>query len=448
MNPTKKRLKIIKLAISLTDNETIQLQMLKLSMYKTDVKLQEILTALQHESFAHAQELINTYIETPTEEILQRSKQEYEQIQKEKEMAIIEEFDLFFSDDENETEKEEINLDTLLDIKPVKDEKPKTVDFNALLDLKADDILKNNITLNYEPSQAKRDAFFEEKIPSVQNKRTEEDDFFFAIDSSLQTDLPAEENMEILTIPLKEGQTMNITAPLETDSIHNNESIPSTQEDHFFFSLDASSQIDLSTEENPDRLTIVSEEEQTTNIEKPLETDSVTGYKSISYIDQKLANLNTQFPPQEIMIETSALVNQYLNKIKNQGYTDKDIEEIFQAIHQKRQTDKADAAQLLLLAGATESVFAQFMLSRELYKGELLQKNISEAITRIYKLAMDDYPEAICDLAQFYEHGIGKEKDKDHALELYKEAMELGVHRAAKHYERLLKEKKGFLGLF
>jgi len=46
MNQTQKRLNIIKLAISIGDNETIQLQMLKLAPLKTDRKIQEILQGL------------------------------------------------------------------------------------------------------------------------------------------------------------------------------------------------------------------------------------------------------------------------------------------------------------------------------------------------------------------------------------------------------------------
>ena len=58
MNQTKKRLSIINLAISITDLETIQLQILKLRLLMTDDKIQEIITALQDENYAHAQSLI------------------------------------------------------------------------------------------------------------------------------------------------------------------------------------------------------------------------------------------------------------------------------------------------------------------------------------------------------------------------------------------------------
>jgi TPR repeat protein len=87
------------------------------------------------------------------------------------------------------------------------------------------------------------------------------------------------------------------------------------------------------------------------------------------------------------------------------------------------------------------------MLARELFKGNLLEKNLAEAFTLINRLAMDDdYPEAICDLAQLYENGIGIGKDRDRAEILYQTAMELGIKRAAAHYARLQHTKKGLLG--
>jgi TPR repeat protein len=89
------------------------------------------------------------------------------------------------------------------------------------------------------------------------------------------------------------------------------------------------------------------------------------------------------------------------------------------------------------------------MLARSLFKGDLLEKNLPEAFTLINRLAMDDdYAEAICDLGQLYEYGIGIDKDKKRAEALYKEAMELGIKRAKSHYERLRKENKTFFSFF
>jgi hypothetical protein len=73
MNQTKKRLSIINLAISMTDIETIQLQILKLGMSKSDEKIQEIIETLYEANYAQAQALIKEYIETPHHEILQRT---------------------------------------------------------------------------------------------------------------------------------------------------------------------------------------------------------------------------------------------------------------------------------------------------------------------------------------------------------------------------------------
>ncbi len=168
MNQTKKRLAIIKLAISMTDTETIQLQVLKLGLLKTDSKMREILTLLSEKSYARAQGLISAYIETPSNTVLQRTSQEpipiskpetvlektshqtldipehtfeesmlepiqevalqketvpslQEKIQAAKDKAIIDEFELFIDEPETELKEavlEEVNYDALLDIAP------------------------------------------------------------------------------------------------------------------------------------------------------------------------------------------------------------------------------------------------------------------------------------------------------------------------------------------
>ena len=57
---------------------------------------------------------------------------------------------------------------------------------------------------------------------------------------------------------------------------------------------------------------------------------------------------------------------------------------------------------------------------------------------------LEDYPEALCDIAQFYEHGIGVSRNKKKAEQFYKEAMDFGIKRAEKHYNRLKKQNRGF----
>jgi len=176
-------------------------------------------------------------------------------------------------------------------------------------------------------------------------------------------------------------------------------------------------------------------EKHSANLETS-DTETSTSYEPIPYIDQKFKNMQVQYPPVAQTDEHFASVDAWLKKIANEGYEERDIEEMMRYI-EKLSSEKqgAQAAQLLLISAATQSKYAQFMLARALFKGEIIQKNLPEAFTLINRLAMeDDYAEAICDLGQFYEHGIGIDKDRQRAQALYKEAMELGIKRAKRHY--------------
>ncbi len=391
MNQTKKRLSIINLAISIADIETIQLQILKLSPLKSDRKIQEILRGLQAEEYAKTQALITAYIEAPTEEIVQRSSQEEIVTRDENEKAIIEEFDLFeISPEEEETKDELFDLNTF--DQEVKVEKKKSIDYDALLNLEADEILPDNIDLDIS-----------------QNTK---DDFFDTSEHSLNPDIHTE------IIP------KDTFFDIEEEENHTKEAQPSQ------------------TEENKETFFDQRKKEDLEN------TVEACQYDPIPYIDQKFKNMHSQYPPVEESDETFASVNAWLLQISQQGYSDEEVEEMIGYLTKLSEAgSKAEAAQLLLISGATKSKFAQFILARALFKGDILKKNISESFTLINRLAMDDnYPEAICDLAQFYEYGIGTEKDKNKAESLYKESMELGVKRAAAHYERLHAGNKGMLG--
>ena len=170
-------------------------------------------------------------------------------------------------------------------------------------------------------------------------------------------------------------------------------------------------------------------------------------YPPISYIDQKFRNMRHQFPQIEVFEE--GIVDEVkilLKQMAVKGYTENDIKDaigFFQ--EQKAEGKKAEAAQMLLLAAASESKYAQLLLARELFKGEVLKVDYPEAFTQINRLAEHDYPEAICDLAQLYEYGYGIKKDRKTALLLYEEAAEMGVERAEKHVDRL-STKGGLLG--
>jgi uncharacterized protein YnzC (UPF0291/DUF896 family) len=169
-------------------------------------------------------------------------------------------------------------------------------------------------------------------------------------------------------------------------------------------------------------------------------------YPPISYIDQKFRNMRHQFPQVEAITDISNDVKLLLKQMATKGYTENDIKETIAEFQKKKSTgDKAEAAQLLLIAAASESRYAQLLLARELFKGEVLVADYPESFTQINRLAEHDYPEAICDLAQLYEYGYGIKKDKKTAVLLYQEAAEMGIPRAQKHVERLT-SKKGLLG--
>ncbi|SFV57390.1 hypothetical protein MNB_SV-8-943 [hydrothermal vent metagenome] len=405
MNQTKKRLSIINLAISITDIETIQLQMLKLGLLRSDSRIQEIITMLQAENYAQAQGLITSYIETPMEEILQRSAQKEIDIEKKKEEAIIEEFDLFVEEPEKQDGpvKEIDDLNAFIDpvAEPKKLSTQEQVNYDALLNVGADEILPDNIELDI--SHSSQDTFFDtatnRSIDEVFTQDLERDTFFDTSDETTKKEEIEEEE----------------EAPLESFEV----SVPKKEE---------------------------------TPIEKeipsaPLEENQPESahYHAISYIDQKFQNMTIQYPPVQTSDENFPSVDAWLRKISHEGYSEDEIEEIIGHIEKLRIGNKAEAAELLLLTSATESKYARFQLARALYRGDLLQKNIPEAFALINALAVnDDYPEAICDLGQFYEYGVGVDKDSTKAKLLYKNAMELGIKRAVEHYKRLNNENEGF----
>ena len=412
MTQTKKRLAIIKLAISMTDTETIQLQVLKLGLLKTDSRLREILSTLNEHNYAQAQRLIQAYIESPEESaVIQRTSQKEdpstqditpeeamierkeesvytsqtsqplsmkEKIQHAKEKALIEQFELFSetkTTEEDEAIEEIGDYDTYLDIAPQpKKMSTQNINYDALLNVDAEDVLPDNITLDIS----------EESNHNYQ-KHEEENPFIV-------------EEKETPTLP--ENDT------IDDEEVENEGEIaPDTAED--------------------------------------------ISYAAISYIDQKLAHMTTQYPPIEKSPTTFASVDAWMDKIANDGYLESEVEAMLTHIDTIASNNKAEAAQLLLVTSATQSKYAQFKFARALYKGDIIQKNLSESFTLINRLAMNDnYPEAICDLGQFYENGIEVEQDKKRASELYQEAMDLGINRAVNHYNRLHKQRKGLLSLF
>jgi hypothetical protein len=473
MNQTKKRLSIINLAISITDIETIQLQVLKLRLLKTDEKIQSILEMLQDENYAQAQALITTYIDTPNKEILQRTfqKEKEKKQRSTAEKATMQEFDLFSLEEDTSSETQTLDLDDMLRLESdskdpkiqnveeiqvldlndmlkleeeSKEEIPQKVhepvDFESLLSVHSDDILPNNIKIDIshdansdfwsgDASQREtlgnlpRDTFFDEETEEESN-------------NIVQDDVLYEENISEPSI--EQETTKQKIDEQNTFFLKNEVPEPTEEEGEAEILL-----LKESTQENTENENI---EKVETEVQEVQEVQTVSvNYKAIPYIDQKLKNMQVQYPPVDESNGRFESVDKWLLKISNEGYTEVEVEEIIKKISEIRTEHSDEAAQLLLISAATESKYAQFILARTLYKGDILQKNLPEAFTLINRLAVnDDYPEAICDLAQFYEYGIGIDKDKEKAEVLYQEAMEAGIKRAETHFERLNKHNRGF----
>lgn len=409
MNQTKKRLSIIKIAISITDIDSIQLQILKLGQLRTDEKIQEIIQMLQAENYAQAQGLITTYIETATEKILQRSSQKIEQAFTKEEEETIDEFQLFVSPNINEERvaidindyiTNDIDINRFPSMKPISPGQEEKIPSNAtdpydsLLDTNADDVLSNNINI---------DTTHTKKVPSI-NLDIPKDTFF----------------------DLEE----------KTDSIVKNQDEPLEKELLKESILDSISKTIL--EEKKDVLKELVPSLPTSEVGSP------NIYKRITYITQKLKSMSKQYPS-SLNDESFPALSTLLNKISQETFTEEYIEETLREAKRLREKEElSQARQLLLVCAATPSPFAKFILARELYKGVLLTQNTRQTFILLNTLAMDDYPEALCDLGQFYENGIVSKKDAKRAEELYESAMKLGIKRAKKHYERIQEKKKGF----
>jgi hypothetical protein len=403
MNQTKKRLNIIKLAISITDIETIQLQILKLTPIKTDTNIQEILTLLQAGNYAQAQALISHYIDTAPDEVLQRTsqtKEKEEEIISGEDQALIDEFQLFVTPTTSKTEVEEIDINDYPSIQPKIKKEKNSNDFDSLLNLDADEVLKDNINIDLSRTQTEeKDSFFKNESEEIFESLLDE--------TSIKKDTFFEEIEELPTEFEEEPQVILDEKTSNDDKKHDEEDIPS----------------------------------------EPISEEIITlkEYKAMPYISQKFISLKKQYPPIQKTYEKFDTVESLLTKIADKGYSETEIEEMITYIYKlMEKAEYTEAAQLLLVCAATESKFAQFMLARELYTGSVLTKNIPEAFTLMNTLAVDDYPEALCDMGQFYENGIGTSPDLVKAEAFYKESSNRGIQRAKKHYTRLKKLNRGF----
>jgi chemotaxis protein histidine kinase CheA len=171
-------------------------------------------------------------------------------------------------------------------------------------------------------------------------------------------------------------------------------------------------------------------------------------YPPVPHIEEKFRQAFVLYPPlkeSDIWVEEVA---KFLKYITNSSYTDSDINKFMEEYNYYiEKNDIMRASQFLLLASCTDAIYPQFMLARELFRGKVLKRNIKKSYELMKQLANSGYPDAICDLGQFYEYGVGMPENKKTALKLYEKAFELGLQRATKHINRVKESQRGFLGM-
>lgn len=449
-----KRLQIIKIAISITDDETINMQRSKLRLHKNIKQLDNILSVLDDENYAQASNLIDRYIHGPYDDdsapepeavedthvtpIETEEDEEKSAAREKEEEDLIKKFGLFM----DEASKEEYNpIDENEMLKMTRSAATRTVPSEETEERQTPEPKQPTA----EEIMAQYDTIEEDELPSQEAVATSA----AAFEQKKEYDKAEDDSFEI-----NEQLTSDYSDKSASDSSYDHTLTKSDEETEEVQEAEEVQETEeVEKTEEPKEVDEVQEADDTEEAKESetakhrLPSDGPIEYAPISYIDQKIRNMLNQYPQVEESSEQFKSEEKLLYMISLEGYTDTDIEKTIDEVYNLKKEGKlAEAAHLLLIAAATESLYAQFILARELFKGDILQRDLPEAFTQINRLALDDYPEAVCDLAQFYERGIGIDKDKKKAFSLYEDALELGVERADVHLTRLEESSRGFLG--
>lgn len=391
VNQIKKRLEIIKIAISMTDSETIRLQLLKLEPFEIDPKLDEIIDLLKMKNYAQAQYLITDYINPAKiieEEAEKPKTKPQEKIQKEKRYSILEEFQILMPTNKNieEEEDEEEQDESSYEVFP-----PHKV----LLEIRDEE-----------------DEFDEKEHDEDLDKEDIETDEEEIADYDAQY-AETENNEEINEEERRYG---------EEDSIGQDEEIQDTQENDAPFDKDENT-----SEEEDD-----SDENELDERRKPTPIrDIQERFEQIYGVYNFAHETDTRYQSTKI----------WITQIKNRGVTNSSLQAMLQHIENlKGRDDTSEAAQLICVCAATNLQLGRLLLARELYRGKLVAQDEVEAYKIIHELAEEDYNEALCDLGQFYEFGVAVSKNEKKAKELYEKAIQKGLQRARPHLERVSKK--------
>ncbi len=496
MEEIESRFEIIRIAVNLADYETIETQIRHLRNISTDKHLHEILHDLENRNFRQALFLMRDYAASLQDDFFAPSLSAKESedtvpvagstdrpsVETAQESPAVEN-DLFsaveLSAEQIQEDERVLGLEEMLQMTKEQAPAPRTYD-EPSSDIaqpsdetsahKADEVDDPLFTLDQEiPAAESEDipqgdlvatsTFVPKEVPNAPTEETSgplfegdeapEDDFLsFAPEKTEETSPREAREYEIPTAVETVTADRTPSASEEADPLatlaldgdrspHDSAVQPTSQED--------SAERETTPAIPTDETAPASEAElKGTDLPSTYAWEHEAGeeeelYEKFAYMGQKFRNMLHQYPQLEEREEgVTEEVNAFIQMVSTQDYAESQVEAAIQRYQElKAEGKRAEAAQMLIAAATTESTFAQFMLARELFKGDVLVQNYPESFTQINRLAEEDYPEAICDLGQLYEYGIGIDKNKHHALLLYEEAAQMGVERAKNHYERL-----------
>ena len=434
------RFEIVRLAVQLGDFRTIDLQCEKLRALSLDDKLNEIIDLLESRNYRQALYEMKHYARSLEDEFF--AERERQNAPEKFSRTVAADRGLFDLGEAPEEEDEErvLDLDEILRLSK-KRTAPPSEEYRPAPALEPT-----------SPDEEEREAAperSEERAPAPEKEPLE---FFEGREEAVENFHPEEEEAErfasqpVEEVEREEGASFEMEAEVPAASDIEKAPPAIAAEAELKDTMAPTSREEPGTARGP-----VDRPAPRVAPAKPKGAESAaseTRHPPISYISQKFRNMMHQFPPVEREAPIPEEVERMQKKIASEGYTDEEIEAFLKHyLRYKEKGKRAEAAMVLLLAAATESKFAQFLLARELFRGEILRQDHAEAFTQINTLADQNFAEAICDLGQFYEHGVGIGKDRQMALLLYEEAAEMGVERARRHYERL-KNSRGLLGVF
>ncbi|MDD5359381.1 MAG: hypothetical protein PHI02_03845 [Sulfurovaceae bacterium] len=443
MDQIKKRLEIIKIAIFMSDDETIRLQLLKLEYFQGNEQLDKIISLLKNKNYGQVQVLISEYLnnseaankkdEKENEDTLEYSKNDYEK------KSVVDEFGMLKSSKLSDKHGLQSANQNIQQDKPKDSITSYVVGCNNF-ELSADEIEKipsKKQTIKSIPPREKVD-FSDIFITSKDNKKTEP-----------KQEEPKEEEIKEEEPKQEEPKQEEIKEEEPKEEEINFESLDSSEElldesdklKNEILEEDLEMLVDIDIETSDSNAETVSEDDLENK-----ETNSLYDkkYSPVSDIFHKFQNI-ALFHIEDKNYTLHKSSANWMHRISKTGYKEIEILKISKYIQKLKETKQNDEAmQLALICCATGSNLGKLIFARELYKGDIVEQDHLKACEMTKELALLDYPEALCDLGQYCEHGIGTNKNLEYALHFYQKAYDLGLERA----NILHKNLKGKKGLF